>query len=973
MLVLAQAPRRAGSGGMAVCGECNMGHSTCYATRTLASIMVLASSFGCNGGSDGGANQAAQGGTTSHAKGGGGAATTQASAIGGNVSLGGTGTATATGGRSSGGAETGGTTETTAAGGVGSPTATAGNAAIGGAATAGNAAIGGAATAGNAAVGGAATGGTAAGAGASVVAGASGAVTLDHSFIVQSPSGIVDKMDILFSIDNSLSMGDKQQVLAAAVPQLLRRLTNPDCVDPTVGSTAAPVQMADPATACPTGMEREFSPIEDIHIGVVTSALGDFGGDTCPEEGAQNIAQNDHAWLVGALQRTSNALPPFLGWTKTEAAGYASHIGPKLAEFKNLVAAATELGCGNEMTLEAWYRFLIDPKPPTDVTTVNSAMNVRGPIDNSILTQRKTFLRPDSLVAIVMLSDENDCSMRDDHYAWAAMTASGGFRMWRGSTICATNPNDPCCFSCMLASEASEACRALDATCTQTDAAAKVAAANDDVNLRCRSMKKRFGFDFLFPTTRYVNALTKLQLCPDQTYGDLDCDCTAARAKGIACTPGATVPNPLFQRLDSSYVPTGPVRLDASSIFLAGVVGVPWQDLAVAGSLTATAALKYRLATELNWDLFAPKDDMTAPLDPLMIEQAAPRTGTHPITGEALAAPEAARMANGINGHEWNSSNKDLQFACIFSLEQPITAGQTSATRLCDLAEACGTDDGSDAYRLCARRFDGCSCTLSSTTTTSPLDPTVSLSPLCQAPDGKYGNRQYYAKAYPGLRELQVLRGFYEVSNYSHNNAVAASICPKDLNYANAAGPGYGYNPAIGALVDRLKNNVGGACLPQPLAADATTGKVPCAVIEAITPQGASEGSCDCAAKQRDSVDATTQEAMRQILERRGICNGTACEQFCFCRLRQLLSGTPAGDACLNNPAATNTTNPPGFCYVNPPTFGNAALVADCDSNEKRTIRIVGNDSLGLGAPAKGPVFYSCTGSPYATGTSTTP
>jgi hypothetical protein len=309
-----------------------------------------------------------------------------------------------------------------------------------------------------------------------------------------------------------------------------------------------------------------------------------------------------------------------------------------------------------------------------------------------------------------------------------------------------------------------------------------------------------------------------------------------------------------------------------------------------------------------------------------------------------------------------------LQYACIFSLDQPISGGTMTATRVCDLTTECGTQTDTDAYRICSRRFDGCSCTLTSpsATATNPMDPTVSKTPLCQAPDGTYGNKQYYAKAYPGIRELQVLRGFYEVSNYSHNNAVAASICPKDLNYANAASPGYGYNPAVRALVDRLKDNIGGTCLPQSLVANATTGKVPCAVIEAITPQGKAEGSCDCAAKQRDTVDAATQASMRQILERRGICNGTGCEQFCFCQLRQLLSGTPAGDACLTDPTATNTTSPPGFCYINPPTFGNAALVADCDANEKRTIRIVGNTATGLGAPAKGPVFYSCSSSPYA-------
>src|SRR5258705_11611474 len=41
----------------------------------------------------------------------------------------------------------------------------------------------------------------------------------------------IDKVDLLFAIDNSASMGDKQDLLAAAVPVLVNRLLNPNCVD----------------------------------------------------------------------------------------------------------------------------------------------------------------------------------------------------------------------------------------------------------------------------------------------------------------------------------------------------------------------------------------------------------------------------------------------------------------------------------------------------------------------------------------------------------------------------------------------------------------------------------------------------------------------------------------------------------------------------------------------------------------------
>ncbi|MCL2725845.1 MAG: hypothetical protein FWD69_15565, partial [Polyangiaceae bacterium] len=58
----------------------------------------------------------------------------------------------------------------------------------------------------------------------------------------------VDKVDLLFMIDNSSSMADKQAILSQAVPQLLNGLLQPACVDK---DTGAPVSSG-PKTADPT-------------------------------------------------------------------------------------------------------------------------------------------------------------------------------------------------------------------------------------------------------------------------------------------------------------------------------------------------------------------------------------------------------------------------------------------------------------------------------------------------------------------------------------------------------------------------------------------------------------------------------------------------------------------------------------------------------------------------------------------------
>src|SRR5512145_2139020 len=145
-------------------------------------------------------------------------------------------------------------------------------------------------------------------------------------FLNRTKFSKVDKIDVLFMVDNSMSMADKQQVLTAAVPQLLRRLTSPDCIDPK-NPAAKPVTMTDPTATCTTpGYEREFSPVKDIHIGVITSSLGDFGGNTCdvpmvtvngkevhdPSINDYRQAPDDRAWLLGSLERTKGALSPFL-------------------------------------------------------------------------------------------------------------------------------------------------------------------------------------------------------------------------------------------------------------------------------------------------------------------------------------------------------------------------------------------------------------------------------------------------------------------------------------------------------------------------------------------------------------------------------------------------------------------------------------------------------------------------------------
>lgn len=87
----------------------------------------------------------------------------------------------------------------------------------------------------------------------------------------------------------------KQQILAEAVPDLVESLVNPRCLDASGSPVAS--QPQSPVERCPTGSRREFAPVFDIHIGIISSSLGDYGGEACSFN-APDFDGNDKAHLI---------------------------------------------------------------------------------------------------------------------------------------------------------------------------------------------------------------------------------------------------------------------------------------------------------------------------------------------------------------------------------------------------------------------------------------------------------------------------------------------------------------------------------------------------------------------------------------------------------------------------------------------------------------------------------------------------
>jgi len=570
------------------------------------------------------------------------------------------------------------------------------------------------------------------------------------------PPAKSERVDLLLVVDNSRSMVDKQEILSLAVPNLLRSFTNPRCLDDE-GRVVddQPLTANDP---CPLGSQRQFPPIADMNVGVVSSSLGGHGSDNCTE--AADPTNDDRARLItrapGSGTVNTYQQLGYLAWdprAERDPAGETNQSNLETS-LKGILLGTGQTGCGFEATLESWYRFLVEPDPHEQVVVQGGEAALVG-TDQVLLEQRRAFLRPDSLLIIVSLSDENDCSIRDGgRFYLAGQTFDPSnpaqlYRLPRARAACAADPNDPCCRSC--GQPPGNGCDT-----SQDQCETPLPPAQDDINLRCWQQKRRFGIDFLYPIERYLEGLTNPQ---------------------VADRNGNLVPNPLFSDLNPNDE-LSTVR-DERLVVMTSLIGVPWQDIArrnangqpdLGDGRDAQGRRRgaFQSAEELirndTWGVILGDPDLyfseegAFPRDPHMLESIEPRSGVNPITGDLIAPPGASITANDINGHEYSiPGNDDLQYTCIFPLLAP---------------------------RNCAATSDPCDCK-------SP----GSGNPLCQDENDNFTTVQRRAKAYPGLRHLELLREM-------GNRGVVGSICPAQVD--NGSRPDFGYVPFVRSLVESV-------------------------------------------------------------------------------------------------------------------------------------------------------------------------
>lgn len=573
-------------------------------------------------------------------------------------------------------------------------------------------------------------------------------ITSDPRFV--APKGTLaqaDKVDLLLMIDNSYSMEDKQELLRRSVPDLVRRLVEPNCVD-----VAGQVVGRSLGGACAAG-QLEFAPVTDLHVGVVTSSLGTPGDDgTCLPE------TNDKARLVTRTADGSpiaNAENGFL----TFGPNGITDVSVLEDDISSLIGGVGVSGCGIESQLESWYRFLVQPDPYERVVVDQGVARYEG-IDFELLAQRRNFLRPDSLLSVVMLTDEDDSTvdpraLRGQGWAFTSKTFPGstqprgasaqGTTAPRPTSACASDPLSDDCTSCgffegcATGSAPVPANVPCDVVLKDPSCAAQpfLRPDEDELNTRVFQMKRRFGVDPQFPIERYAYGLLSAKIPSsldehDATTGD------------YTGQPSCT--NPIY----AAALPAGP------GDELCELTEGPRSQRLVVLTVIAGAPpeLLHPAMTGADWSSLlgpAPMAYDFQGIDPRMVQSTSPRPGL-PSPGDASVAPLE---------REYDTEGKDLQYACTFVLEAP---------RVCE-----GDSD--------------CSCT--------PFF--IPRRPICTS---ETPARQIAAAAYPGIRVFQLTRQLGD-------NAVASSICPTPQAASSASTtPTFGYRPAMRQLGDRMARSL---------------------------------------------------------------------------------------------------------------------------------------------------------------------
>jgi hypothetical protein len=241
----------------------------------------------------------------------------------------------------------------------------------------------------------------------------------------------VDRVDVLFLVDNSRSMREEQEVLALNFPEMVRILASGDFdLD---GNLDGP---------------DDFDGVNDLNVGVITSDMGVFGltVDTCSdaEDGEDGVLRS-----VPGDPTNSDCLPnypPFLNFTPPEDPMMLPAAAEDFGNQFGCVAQVGTNGCGFEQQLEAILKS-ISPRSstvwtasdfdPPEFLSGSRFGRADDESSNGRIIDGRTFIRDNSVLAIIPVTDEEDCSAADEDLFNEASTVFQG----RLNLRCFRNPD----------------------------------------------------------------------------------------------------------------------------------------------------------------------------------------------------------------------------------------------------------------------------------------------------------------------------------------------------------------------------------------------------------------------------------------------------------------------------------------------------------------------------------------------------
>jgi len=199
-----------------------------------------------------------------------------------------------------------------------------------------------------------------------------------------------DQVDVLFVVDNSPSMKEEQENLANNLPLLVEILASGEIKD----GEGKVVQ--------------KFPPVKSLHLGVTTTNMGINGAPTrtandggifvpkasCDGFGDDGLLLNKPDKSVAGCDR---AFPKYLEYP-------SDMVSPEdLGASFGCVSRTGSEGCGFEQQLEAPLKAL----SPSSIAYFHKGSTGHGDVENA------GFLREGSVIAVIMVSDEEDSSIPD--------------------------------------------------------------------------------------------------------------------------------------------------------------------------------------------------------------------------------------------------------------------------------------------------------------------------------------------------------------------------------------------------------------------------------------------------------------------------------------------------------------------------------------------------------------------------------